>query len=718
MSENKHAWPVAETQKQRWLKYGGNVALASALVVALAVVLTWLGQRPNLSLRLDTTAGRLYSLKPQTINIIKNNDQEITLVSLYTRNRPVAPALGDEGNSEFDFRTPVNDLLEEFRRKGRNIQVRLIDPIEEAGKVQDLIQDVIKRYSADIGRYSEALGKFADLQADLSTLAREESERLKQTGYAALPRQQAQVAEAFDRIASALGSIPRGLDRIREQVDQRLAEKIPDYEDAVRIIQDLLGQIARNADAMIEFFDDVKDEADLPQPLREYAGGAVERVRRLKTLADEFTARLKELGELKLDDIKRSLQQTDAILVLGPREHRVISRDKVWLTEDIRSFSADGRVRPRFAGEQQVTSAILSLTSYTRPRAVFVRAGGQPLTEPGFPPFVPGGPMAIVGERLREYNFEVMEKDLSGSWAMQSRMQGMSSATEPSDEEMKNAVWVVLDAPMRQQMGPSPAIAQRLAEHLKAGGSALVLSGPSGNGLAEALDDWGITIRPDVIAVHEPVASTAPPSADFIEQAQRIPHIFVLNEWGDHPLARPLRSLEGLLLPIVLVQTQPREQVRSWPLAPVPQTLPVWGETDIRSLEQRPPRPTFDPAVDVPPPLFGGAAAEHEGGGRVVVIGSYQFAFDELLMIADEAMLRQRVFVRRFPANLELFMNSMFWLARMDTMIDISPAAMDVSRVRQISPAALNFWRIGVILVALPLGVIATGVVVYMRRRD
>ena len=51
-------------------------------------------------------------------------------------------------------------------------------------------------------------------------------------------------------------------------------------------------------------------------------------------------------------------------------------------------------------------------------------------------------------------------------------------------------------------------------------------------------------------------------------------------------------------------------------------------------------------------------------------------------------------------------------------MIALSPAALQVSRIADMSPAALGFWRIGVLLVLLPLAVLLGGVGVYLSRRD
>lgn len=63
--------PGPESQKQRWVKYGANVVLAVVVVLVLAVVTTALAQRAKR--RLDTTQAGLYSLKPQTVNIIRDN---------------------------------------------------------------------------------------------------------------------------------------------------------------------------------------------------------------------------------------------------------------------------------------------------------------------------------------------------------------------------------------------------------------------------------------------------------------------------------------------------------------------------------------------------------------------------------------------------------------------------------------------------------------------
>jgi hypothetical protein len=132
-------------------------------------------------------------------------------------------------------------------------------------------------------------------------------------------------------------------------------------------------------------------------------------------------------------------------------------------------------------------------------------------------------------------------------------------------------------------------------------------------------------------------------------------------------------------------------------------------------VEYNPPKGA-DRLGDLPPPLFAGAVVEKEdGNGRLVVIGSLQFAINTFINFPD---LRFQRPVARFPGNAELFCNSVLWLSKMEPMLAISPAAMEVSRIREISPGALQFWRVGVLLIALPGMVILAGILMYFARRD
>jgi hypothetical protein len=725
MSEEKtNKPPLPESQHQRWIKYGANVAVACVVVVVLAIVVTYLAD--VLNRRIDTTTTGLYSLKPQTVNIIKDNKSKIRLVSLYT---PIAGAATDAARAQAEehaSRTEaVNDLLDEYRRKGKNIDVEIIDPVATPQKVDALVAEVTSRYGGEVQKYKEAVADYGKVYDQIAALAKGELPKIGKLPLSTLAAaQRGAAADAANALYYAQ-DIPETLDKSRKRVDRRLGEKIPDYKLATEQIQSAAESLSANLAELIAIFGRAKSDLSLPEPVRQYATDSVPTYEQMKTLADDLATRIKGLGELKLDAVRQKLDEKDAILVLGEKDMRALSYNQVWRTDaaEVRRLQPGQEIKPRFAGEQQITSAILSLTSETKPKVVFVRPGGPPLASPGFPPFQPGGPLSEIAARLREYNFDVLEKDLSGMWAMQQQMRGggMPPEPEPSDEEIKDAVWIVLSFPTQQQgmMGmPPPTIAPKVAAHLKAGGSALLLFLPNSEDMAEALKEYGISVDTGAIVVKEVAQTNATPTADFIEEAQRSPFIFVTNDYGEHLLAKPLASLDSLLIPILPVKTTAAEGAKNTPLLPLPTTPKSWAERDVESTLQGNPVTFDESAGDVPGPVFGGAAGERDGAGRVVAIGSLQFATNQIIALPDPDMLRRGLLVARFPGNAELIANSVFWLAKMEPMIAISPAAMEVSRIEPMSPGALRVWRIGGLLIGLPGAVILAGTLVYFMRRD
>lgn len=723
MTETKTFIP--ETQKERWVKYGANVAIASVVVVLLAVAVTWLAQRFNR--RVDTTAAGLYSLKPQTINVIRNNKSDIKIISLYTRTKPDVTYSTEDLGQMPDFAQAVADLLDEYKRKGNKIDVEVVDPLEQPTKVDQLITEVTDKYGGEVQKYKAVCDEYPSTYDQIAKMAGEEAKKVQ----AALPEQidaEGDLGQTLILTIATVQGFPKRLDSIKEGIEKRLKQKPPDYKGAVNSIESGMDILAQLAGRIIDDFGKLKDDSKAPAQVRAYMTESLPRYQQIKKLADDLGKKIKELGELKLDTLRQSLRERNAILVMGEKELRVIPFEKVWqVPDDARGYTPDGKPRPRFAGEQQITSAILSLTSPSKPKVVFIRPGGGPLTQPGIPGFRPGGPLSMIAMRLMDYNFEVMEKDITGMWAMQAQMQGMRAEPEPTDDQIKDAIWVVLNLPSQQRspMMPSPSVAPKLLEHLKNGGSALILTLPQVDPLSAALEEWGVKLRTDAIAVHEPVQSAPGARAsDFIEEAQRNPVIFLLKDYGEHPLAKPLKSLEGVLLPMCLVEASEKPGFRMSRLVPVPQALKTWGETNLDAalrgtgtIEYNPPKGASIDG-DVPPPLFAGAAVEKEKGGRIVVFGSVQFILNDMLSFADPTLAKQGIMVSRFPANGELFMNSIFWLAKMDPMLAISPAAMEVSRIAEMSPALLNTWRIGVLLVLLPGLVVIAGIVVYVTRRD
>ena len=279
--------------------------------------------------------------------------------------------------------------------------------------------------------------------------------------------------------------------------------------------------------------------------------------------------------------------------MMGPNDLKVIPYDKVWVPDvqnQIKAYlKTDETPQPAFAGEQAITTTIVSLIRNTKPKVVFVRTGGAPLAGAGMPPFQPGGPLSDIADRLRDYNYDVSEKDLSGQYAVQAQMQGMPAEPEPTDEQMKDAVWVMLPIPQsqQQQMQAPVDMAGKLAEHLKQGGSAMVLLLPEGGDLASATKEYGLEGNAKSIIVHEPIPDTGGAQGDDLEQAMHLPFIFKITNYGDHPITSPLRSLPSIFIPLMPVKSDPAKDCKVSMLMPIPDQPKAWADTDIEGALSR-----------------------------------------------------------------------------------------------------------------------------------
>src|SRR6185503_9841591 len=117
-------------------------------------------------------------------------------------------------------------------------------------------------------------------------------------------------------------------------------------------------------------------------------------------------------------------------------------------------------------------------------------------------------------------------------------------------------------------------------------------------------------------------------------------------------------------LPLLPVKTiTPPAGVKVTPILPMPAGQEVWGEKTYENVRNW--SEIKKDEDDVKSPFNGGAVAENAKGNRLVVIGSSRFAENDLVQQPDVNTYRTtgRI-VARFPANAELFANSVFWLAK------------------------------------------------------
>ena len=95
---------------ERSTRYGMNVLLGSAIFIAILVILNFLGARH--SKRFDLTEQKVYSLSEQSVNVVKNLEQELKLLAFV------------EGGINPELR----DLLSNYARYSDKVSYELIDP--------------------------------------------------------------------------------------------------------------------------------------------------------------------------------------------------------------------------------------------------------------------------------------------------------------------------------------------------------------------------------------------------------------------------------------------------------------------------------------------------------------------------------------------------------------------------------------------------------------
>lgn len=690
-----------QTQNQRRLKYGGNVALAVLLVALLAAGGIYLGNRYHH--RSDMTSQGLYSLKRQTVNVISSNQTPIRLISLYTT--------ASDNSKLNEYAGRVADLLNEYKSKGKNITVELIDPVRESGKINALVDD-LNSHDPQIAKYKALIADYQKAEGQLRQVILDEATRM-----AALPINQLQSADSdsiVPEIAAALPKMAQGLEDANNSITRIMEKNPPEYSTATQLIHDVVENLQHNSLAIATQYAQTKPSKDVPKAVTDYMAEAVGRWKGIeaqcKTLLDEAQG----LGELKIDSISTSLNEGQSVLVISPTDVRVLPFERIWPEVTALTGVSDdvSKLQRQFAGEQEISTAILSLTTKVKPTVVFVRSGGQPFADAS-------GPYGLVAARLEQYNFNVLEKDFSGQWQMQAQMRGMQAAPEATDAQLKDAVWVVLpELSANQTRQMQPTIMPKVMDHLAAGGSALLLFDYQTDPMSTLLDEWGIQVHTDAIVAHPEITGGSADDSDLVGQYARKSLYWIRNSYGPAPLADPLKSLSSLMLrvcPVTLGDPAKVKDTHLWPIMPFPETPSAWGEKDPKTIEATS-NAIYSSSEDLPGPMSAGAAAEKANGSRLVVMGSLYYPFSAIQTFPDLEALNRGQFIPRFPGNSELFMNQVFWLSKMDTMIAISPASMTVSRIAPMSDRTRLIW--GVVLIGvLPLVVLVSGIVVAMRRR-
>jgi len=724
----------------RRLVVGTNVIITVALAVALVGTLQWAAH--TYGGRADWTSSGVNSLSDGTMRLLKGLDQDVRVTSLY-----FTTDLEEEDQKH--YRKAIEDLLDLYQAENRSrIVVKSINPLQDHAERDELLKRVrdLPELADEAKGHVELIDAFKNdvakrigewLQTELDTIR-----TINGAGVSGPLESLAQVEQALDQEQQELAFVQRDVEDAVTGEAPRYGAATSSISSAYRAVKDLMDRIAKFGKQ------EVARNPSLPPEAVQFFNGAEERSRALVETLDAAMTKINELPSLTLEEIMRELAPTsNAIVVETPKTARVVRFQEVWPAMDTGAAVANPGFKDRqFRGEEELTSAILQMTSETKTAVVWVRYGGQPLFMGGFMPGQPPAAYAAVKESLEELNFGVYEWDLS------------ASTTPPTiDPPADKTIYVVLKpsppppGPMGQPSQEPPfgephrkAVLDALGDH----GRALFIAGwapgmfgimPSEYEYGDYLrDQWGIEVQADTILLR--ATGVEPGKFQFARGFQAMTDY----QLGDHPIsegmaARP--SMFPLVAPLKLAQERPAG-VDVTPLVTSEEHEGVWAVKDLNKYrEQANKEYIVREPTDVTGDFVIAAAATKtaagdakdgknaegaEGAGvgdeadttaKLVVVSSTEFASDAVASARQLMLTSTGLAVRpQNPGNITLLINALHWLNDRTELMNLG-RPIDVALLELPEGPEMSFVRVFVYAIWPAAALVAGGAMWLVRRR-
>jgi ABC-type uncharacterized transport system involved in gliding motility auxiliary subunit len=321
--------------------------------------------------------------------------------------------------------------------------------------------------------------------------------------------------------------------------------------------------------------------------------------------------------------------------------------------------------RPQGTSEQEITNAILKVTSETLKTVCFLEGHGEKgLTDSE------GEGYSTVDANLKKENYQTKAVSL------------VTTDKVPTD-----CAVLVIAGPKKPLLQPEVAM---IGKYLEGGGKAMMLLDPDTDPqLGDVLKAWNIDLGNNTVI-------------DVSAAGQMFgggPFAPLVLSYGQHPITKDfVRSMT--IFPFARsVKPGTATGTGVTPTTLLTTSEASWGETQMKAGGT----PEYDAATDLKGPIPLGVAAGKsagEGEARLVVIGDSDFG-------ANRAIGFQR--------NADLFLNSINWLAQDENLISIRPKSQLNRRVDlSASQQNLLFW---LFVLVMPVAVLGTGVYIWWKRR-
>ena len=334
----------------------------------------------------------------------------------------------------------------------------------------------------------------------------------------------------------------------------------------------------------------------------------------------------------------------------------------------------ENRQEVEFASEEQITGALSRLLNPIS-RVVYYLSGSgehdfEATDETGY---------SQVGSLLKNQSYDLRPLNLTVTNTIPSDARALvvAGAQVPVTAEGVAAIKAYVDGGGKLLVLSDPPIQNQ---------QAMTLTEP----LADYLQtDWGITLGPDVVLA----------TVSSYNQQLAIP---VAVDYGNHAITEELAGV-GTAYEIARSVSLPAAENANPSITLTPLVTAgsdAWGETslDPNAAEAA---PELGPD-DVQPPITLGVAGENTAtGARVVVFGDSEFAGNTAAALGG---------------NSRLFVGSVNWVAKDETLINITPRVPTTRSLALVDSLTLNLIFL-ITVVVMPLAVLVIGGVVWFQRR-
>jgi len=478
-------------------------------------------------------------------------------------------------------------------------------------------------------------------------------------------------------------------------------------------------------------------------------GEASTETKSIITQLTDMNSRIDGLPKLELDEIADRMKEDNIVVIETDKSVRIVPFDEVWpaAAPDAAPFGEDkAKLHRVFDGDRAISSAVSTLMNTQKvATVVLVAFESQPPPQmrqyqrPNTGP-IPLSQLSVLKQRLEKANFAVKEWNLGST--------GENASKEPpAPEEGTQPIYLFLPPaeapppnPMMQQAPPpsfGPEQLKQVKKVLADGGKGIFLAfadaaprptpwqPPASYAYADMLrDDWGVDVKFD----HRVIRGVRDPQRPDHFNIDIVQWSFMpLNHFTDHPIGAPLKARRLLMAevcPVTKAETVP-EGVKVSPVLEVPASAQdIWADPDIgriiRPLREGLRDTSFtkgERAMNSPFPVI--VTSENEKtNGKIVVMGM-GFSFIDAFLSRPIPRLeaKKTVTLTTDPPpteNVDLALNSLYWLAGKPSMIAAGPAPIPL--VGPIEPGDQgSIWAISVgwAFAVLILG----GVVMFVRRK-